>query len=104
MQIPEEIIANAKDQMLEHGGCPPTLFVVGTKRRTYMVIPGENVSERVENMTRAGIQLAQQGTVGDVQQVVFVSEAWTSPPREQFTMPSQDPDRTEVLVISALDV
>ena len=41
--------------------------------------------------------------MGEVKQVAFVSEAWTSPARTPFVMPSQDPNRMEVLVISALD-
>ena len=38
-----------------------------------------------------------------MEQVIYVSEGWSSPPRTPFLRPSQDPNRTEVLVISALD-
>ena len=54
-------------------------------------------------MTQAGVELAQSGEVGEVEQVIYVCEAWSSPPRTPFIRPSQDPNRTEVLLISALD-
>jgi hypothetical protein len=55
-------------------------------------------------MINAAIQLAQSGNVGDIDLVILVTEAWASPAREPFTIqPSKDPNRCEVLVISALD-
>ncbi len=58
---------------------------------------------RAEQMIHAAIQLAQSGTVGDIDLVVLVSDAWASPAREPFIIPSQDKNRCEVLLISALD-
>ena len=90
--------------MFQLGGCPPTVFVLGTKHKTYMPLPmGETLPERVHIMTQAGVELAQSGEVGEVEQVIYVCEAWSSPPRTPFIRPSQDPNRTEVLLISALD-
>jgi hypothetical protein len=58
---------------------------------------------RVEQiMTLAG-HLARSGAVGDIDLVVLVAEAWVSPARVPFLRPSQDNNRCEVLVITALD-
>jgi hypothetical protein len=104
MQIPEEIITTAKEAMLQFGSIPPLVFVHGTKSKMYMRLPfGETSTERAAIMTEAGITLAKSGKIGDLELVVFASEAWTSPARTPMVMPSQDPGRTEVLVISALD-
>jgi hypothetical protein len=104
IKIPDEILTIAKDSMFQLGGVPPTLFVLGAKHKTYMLLPeGETLPERVHIMTQAGVQLAKSGEVGEVEQVIYVSEGWASPPRTPFLRPSQDPNRTEVLVISASD-
>ena len=104
IKIPDEILTIAKDSMFQLGGCPSTVFVLGVKHKTYMLLPeGETLPERVHIMTQAGVQLAKSGEVGEVEQVIYVSEGWSSPPRTPFIRPSQDPNRTEVLVISALD-
>jgi hypothetical protein len=92
IKIPDEILTIAKDSMLKLGGVPPTLFVLGTKHKTYMLLPeGETPPERVHIMTQAGVQLAKSGEVDEVEQVFYVSEGWASPPRTPFIRPSQDP-------------
>src|SRR4051812_25460029 len=108
MYIPEEIIELAKYNVELYGGFEPSLFVVGTKKKVRMSVPiGRDSAERVQLMTDAGVELAQSGlasqVIGDLKLVVFVSEAWVSPAREKLVMPSQDPDRIEALVFSALD-
>jgi hypothetical protein len=108
MYIPEEIIELAKYNMELYGGFEPSLFVIGTKEKVRMSVPiGRGSAERVQFMTDAGVELAQSGlasqVIGDLKLVVFVSEAWVSPAREKMVMPSQDPDRTEALIITALD-
>ena len=40
---------------------------------------------------------------GEIDLVVLVTQAWASPARMPFTIPSQDKNRCEVLVLSALD-
>src|SRR3712207_746909 len=54
-------------------------------------------------MTQAGVQLAQDGKVGEIAQVFYICEGWSSPARTPYIRPSQDPNRAEVLVVSALD-
>jgi hypothetical protein len=80
------------------------LFVDGTKRRIYMPLPfGESSDERVAIMTQVGIQLAKANDIGDVERVIFVSEAWVSSARKSYIQPSQDPNRQEVLLFNLLD-
>jgi hypothetical protein len=90
--------------MFKFGSHTPTLFVQGTKDKVVMQLPfGEDNLERIEIMTQAGIQLGKSGQIGDVEMVVFVDEAWVSPARTPYVRPSEDPDRMEVLLITALD-
>ena len=91
--------------MYRHGGISPTLYVCGTRQTVSIPMPeAENAVGRVEQMINAAIQLAQSGNVGDIDLVILVTEAWVSPARQPFTIqPSKDPNRCEVLVISALD-
>jgi hypothetical protein len=104
INIPNEILTLAKEMMFRFGTCPPMVFARGTKGKVFMPLPEcETLPERVHIMTQAGIQLAQGGKVGEIEQVFSVCEGWSSPARTPYVQPSQDPNRTEVLVISALD-
>jgi hypothetical protein len=64
---------------------------------------GRNRSGRAEQLIRVATQLAHSRTVGDIDLVVLVTEAWARPAREPFIYPHKDKNRCEVLVISALD-
>jgi hypothetical protein len=104
INIPDEILTLAKETLFRFGECPPIVFVRGTKGKVYTPLPvGETLTERVSIMTQAGRQMAQAGEVGEIQQVIYVSEGWSSPARTPFIRPSLDPNRTEVLLVSALD-
>jgi hypothetical protein len=104
INIPNEILTAAKEAMLRDGECSPIVFVRGTKGKRYMPLPvGETLTERVSIMAQAGSQMGQAGKVGEVEQVIYVCQGWASPARTPFIRPSLDPNRTEVLVISALD-
>ena len=104
INIPNEILTAAKDAMFRFGECSPTLFVHGTKGKRYMYLPMcESLTERVSIMTQAGKQMGQAGEIGEVEQVIYVCEGWSSPARSPFIRPSLDPNRIEVLVLSALD-
>jgi hypothetical protein len=105
MQIPEEIVTVAKEAMVRFGSHPPTVFVQGTKRKVYLHVEfGRDNAERISDMANAGIRLATSAEVGDVEMVILVCEGWTSPARAKVVLPSQDPNRMEVLMISAMDV
>jgi hypothetical protein len=104
INIPNEILTAAKNAMFRFGECSPILFVRGTKSNRYMPLPeGETLSERVSIMTHAGRQMAQAGKVGEIEQVIYVCQGWASPSRTPSMRPALDPNRHEVLVISALD-
>jgi hypothetical protein len=90
--------------MYRHGGMPPTLYVCGTRKTVSILMPQiANHTGRAEQLIRVATQLAHSRTVGEIDLVVLVTEAWASPARVPFNIPSTDPNRCEVLVISALD-
>jgi hypothetical protein len=103
INIPDHIITTAKYTMYRRGGMPPTLYVCGTRQTVSFPMPqAKNPVGRAEQMIHTAIQLAQAGTVGDIELLVFVSDAWASPARDPVYIPSQDKNRCEVLLISAL--
>jgi hypothetical protein len=90
--------------MYRHGGITPTLYVCGTRKTASILMPeAQNKSGRTEQLIRLATQLAHSRTVGEIDLVVLVAQAWASPARMPFIIPSQDKNRCEVLVISALD-
>jgi hypothetical protein len=90
--------------MYRHGGITPTLIVCGTRKTVSILMPEvENRNGRAEQLIRLATQLAHSRTVGDIDLVVLVTQAWASPAREPFIYPHKDKNRCEVLVISALD-
>jgi hypothetical protein len=102
--IPDEIITSAKHDLYRHGGITPTLIVCGTRKRVSLLMPeAENGNGRAEQLIRIATQLAHSRTVGEIDLVVLVTQAWASPARMPFNIPSQDTNRCEVLVISALE-
>lgn len=105
IKIPEEIIDAAKGAMFRFGMHPPTVFVLGTKQKGWFTLTmPETYPERVTKMMKSGISVARLGQVGELKQVIYVCEGWASPPRKSFVRPSADPDRSEVLLINAIDV
>jgi hypothetical protein len=90
--------------MYRHGGITTTLIVCGTRKTVSFLMPeSENRNGRAEQLIRLATQLAHARTVGDIDLVVLVTQAWASPARMPFHIPSTDPNRCEVLAISALD-
>ena len=90
--------------MYRHGGITPTLIVCGTRKTISFLMPeAENRSGRAQQLIRVATQLAHARTVGEIDLVVLVTQAWASPARMPFIIPSQDKNRCEVLVISALE-
>ncbi len=102
--IPDYIITSSKRDMYRHGGITPTLYVCGTRKTVSILMPEtENRNGRAEQLIRLATQLAHSRTVGEIDLVVLVTQAWASPARMPFIIPSQDKNRCEVLVISALE-
>ena len=91
--------------MYRHGGMTPTLIVCGTRKTVSFLMPeSEHRNARAEQLIRLATQLAHSRTVGEIDLVVLVTQAWASPARLPFTIqPSKDPNRCEVLVVSAPD-
>jgi hypothetical protein len=102
--IPDDILTSIKHDMYRHGGIPPTLIVCGTRKTVSFLMPeSENGNPRAEQLIRLATQLAHSRTLGEIDLVLLAAQAFASPAREPFIIPSQDKNRCEVLVISALD-
>jgi len=105
----EEIISNAKEVTLRDGYHVPIVVMDGSKGLS--VAQFQEISEthggRMEVMRFLGQAAARDGRVGQLRQVFLISEAWMSradkgnPPTLR---PSQDPNRKEVLIVSALQI
>src|SRR5215216_432333 len=105
----EEIVSNAKEILLRDGQHVPTLIVEGSKSLVAGQIPDLPAThgERVELMRFLGQAAAKSGRVDQLQQVFMVSEGWMSEPSEDKladVRPSHDPNRKEVLIISAIQM
>ena len=82
----------------------PTLIVCGSRKTISILMPEwKKHTGRAEQLIRLATQLAHSRTVGEIDLVVLVTQSWASPARMPFIIPSQDKNRCEVLVISALD-
>lgn len=104
----ENLARSAKELTLQMGWHAPTLLVAGSKQRVggqFEHMPPTH-EDRVRLMHAAGQSFGEHDTLGALQQVVFITEAWISvlAKGESFRQPSQDPERKEVLCISRLDV
>ena len=105
----EEIVSNAKEIALRDGSHVPVLVVEGSQNLVVGQIPDlpGTHSERVELMRFLGQAAAKSGRLGQLQQVFMVSEGWMSMASKDKlaeTIPSQDPDRKEVLIISGMQM
>ena len=105
----EEIISNAKDIMFRDGNHAPMLIIEGGKNLVAGPIPDlpETHKERLELMRSLGQTTAKSGSVDHLQQVFMVTEGWMSVASEDQPAerrPSQDPNKKEVLIISAIQM
>ena len=105
----EEIISIAKETILRDGQHLPTLIVEASKNLVVGRIPDlpPTHEEREELMRFLGQASAKSGRVDQLQQVFMISEGWMSEPSEDKPTdirPSQDPNRKEVLIISAIQM
>src|SRR5687768_2208287 len=105
----KEIVSNAKEIMMRDGKHVPVLIIEADNKVMAGQIPDmpPTHGERVELMRFLGQAAAKSGRVHHLQQVFMVTEGWMSEPREEdgkFMRPSEDPNRKEVLIISALQL
>ena len=105
----EEIISNAKEIMVREGNHIPTLILEASKSLVVGRIPDlpPTHGERVELMRFLGQAAAKSGRVDQLQQIFMITEGWMSVAKEDKPpeiQPSQDPNRKEVLIISAIQM
>jgi len=105
----EEIISNAKEIMLRDGNHVPILIVEAGKNLVAGQIQDmpETHGERMELMRFLGQAAAKSGRVDQLQQVFMVSEGWmsvASNDKPADIRPSEDPEKKEVLIISAMQI
>ena len=103
----DEVVELAKEVALEHGGHVPTVIAQGSAGTVVAQLADlpETGHERSRRMHAAGSTLARSGQVGELQQAFFIFEAWISMPegdRPFEMLPSRDPNRKEVILISSL--
>jgi hypothetical protein len=105
----EEIISNAKEIMSRDGHHVPLLIMEADNNVVAGQIPDMPAThgERVQLMRFLGQVTAKSGRVDRLQQVFMVHEGWMSVASEDKPaemVPSEDPDRKEVLIISAIQM
>ena len=105
----EEIISNAKEIMLRDGYHVPVVILEVDKKLMGAQIPDMPAThgERVQLLHFLGQAAAKSGRVNQLQQVFMVNEGWMSVASEDKPAeirPSQDPNRKEVLIISAIQM
>ncbi len=102
-----DVVNIAQTTTLANGGHVPALIVEGSYQTVALALDtiGPTFMDRQEQMLFAGLALARSGEVGVLQQVFFISEGWMSIASEDRpieTLPSQDPRRKEILMVSRL--
>lgn len=103
MEDVEKIIQLAKQYMLKSGQHPPAVFIKGSMGKGVVVLEDFGVhNDKRTDMLNAGVFTATKHSVGELETIIFVSEAWMG--MNMDVQPSQDPKRVEVLIINSLDV
>ena len=105
----DEIISNAKEIMLRDGKYVPVLIVKADNKLVAGQIPDMPAThgERVELLRFLGQAAAKSGKVNQLQQIFMATEGWMSTASEDKSAelrPSEDPNRKEVLIISAIQM
>ncbi len=105
----EDITRLAIESTLRTGGHVPFLIIDGSKRLIYGGVPNipDTHDKRLQYMYAAGQMTAMSEQTGKLRQVFFISEGWMSLPQENElpkTLPSEDPNRKEVLIIAGLEI
>jgi len=105
----EEIVSNAKEIMIKAGHHVPIVIVEASNN----LIAGQirdlpaTHGERARLMQFLGRATAKSGRVDRLQQVFMASEGWMSVANEDTPVdvrPPDDPERIEVLIVSAVKV
>jgi len=105
----DEITNIAKETILNFGGHIPTIIVKGSngsRIAQFESLPKAHEA-KARLMFTAGIDTARSNQVGQLWQVIFISEAWLSIVENDKTIdkpPSQDPNRKEILIITSMEL
>lgn len=103
----QEIVKIAKQILTQFGTHAPMLFVRGSKGGGMVTFKdfGPEHEDKLRQMANAGVEAAVKYPSGDLHSVIFVTEAWmgTAKKGQQYTQPSKDPKRKEMLLITTLD-
>jgi len=105
----EEVISNAKEIMLRDGNHVPVLIMEADNKLVAGQIPDlpPTHGERADLMRFLGQAAAKSGRVNQLQQIFMVTEGWMSEASEDKPSelrPSDDPNKKEVLIISAIQM
>lgn len=108
VMVTDKITRLACEAALRDGGYVPTVFARGTKKSAMGRIedmPGTHEA-RVQRLFQAGMELRQEGHLGLLVQVIFISQAWlrVRQPGDVSMRPSADPARLEVLMVAGLSL
>lgn len=101
----EEVSQHAVEQTLEHGRHAPTLIAEGAQGSVVVQLDA-NPDARFDlafQALGAGVYVAQDNAIGPLRQVFLIAEAWMSsgPQGERPpVLPSEDPNRKEILMIT----
>src|SRR5690242_9245049 len=101
----EDVVRSTQEFLLEHGNHPPTVIAEGDQQTVVTQLEGlaSTCDGRAQQLFMVGFALARSGEIGVLQQVFFIFEAWSSvaePGVPMKHLPSQDPKRTEVVMIA----
>lgn len=105
----EDVVASAKEATLLAGGHQPTIVVEGSQQHAILTIEqlADTHEGRVDQIAMAGWLVGSASSIGVLEQVFLVTEAWVShreEGKEPVLPPSADPQRKEVLIIASYNI
>ena len=105
----DAVVTVARRVTLQQGGHIPTVIAEGDRSSIQVQIDpiAPTFEEREQQFFLMGYALSQNGHIGVLSQAFFICEGWMSKPvkgKMPRTLPSQDPQRQEVLMVSHFDV
>ena len=100
----QDVLALAKDLLLEVGEVRPMLIVLGSKAGTRIPLEQipENRAQKAKQMLGLGYAVGRDPKLGELRELFILFEGWMSlgASPTPAVMPADDPNRREVLVIS----
>jgi hypothetical protein len=104
----EQVKKRALQYLLEHGSHPQAVHLFGVKGNAVVLLGGipEETLAKQQALYLAGARAAHAHSIGPLQSVFLLSQAWVSltTATSQPFPPSRDPDRKEALVVYGIDI